>query len=92
MPFPDVYSNDLRKHILSFSGPAHHDPQVIALQQQINYKQPKISSLQIKGRSTILPVEYNKRRGVSAGYFILFLNKFYKRFKQLSFFYFQSKN
>lgn len=35
LPFPDVYSNDLRKHMLSHPVPPQKDPLVIAQQQQL---------------------------------------------------------
>ncbi|KAI1717884.1 dual specificity phosphatase, catalytic domain-containing protein [Ditylenchus destructor] len=64
LPFPDVYSNDLRRHILTQPGPAHTDPSILsALQQQSNR-----SSVLNGTKSTVIPVDYSgKRRGLSVG-------------------------
>uniref|UniRef100_A0A915CPQ4 Protein-tyrosine-phosphatase n=1 Tax=Ditylenchus dipsaci TaxID=166011 RepID=A0A915CPQ4_9BILA len=65
LPFPDVYSNDLKKHILQHPGPAQHDPTIIAMQQQ-NSRSALSSSL--NGKSTMIPIDFgSKRRGISVG-------------------------
>lgn len=77
LPFPDVYSNDLRKHMLSHPLPPQKDPLVIAQQQQSlsrnnGYNNGTYTSSNGKSTifpgTTIIPIDFSgKRRGLSVG-------------------------
>ncbi|KAL3114202.1 hypothetical protein niasHT_014046 [Heterodera trifolii] len=59
LPFPDIYSSDLRGHILSNPGPPQHDPQIVALQrrQREREQQRETNAANARATATLIPVQ-----------------------------------
>lgn len=58
LPFPDVYSTDLRKHILSHPGPPQNDPSIIALQKRLRDREQQKEGDRTAARmATLIPVQ-----------------------------------
>nr|CAD2187701.1 unnamed protein product [Meloidogyne enterolobii] len=57
--FPDVYSQDLRKHILTNPGPPQHDSTLIALQKRLREReqQRENSNAAAAARATLIPIQ-----------------------------------
>jgi atypical dual specificity phosphatase len=57
--FPDVYSQDLRKHILTNPGPPQHDSSLIALQKRLREReqQRENSNTAAAARATLIPIQ-----------------------------------
>lgn len=57
--FPDVYSQDLRKHILTNPGPPQHDSTLIALQKRLREReqQRESSNAAAAARATLIPIQ-----------------------------------
>uniref|UniRef100_A0A183C9B4 Protein-tyrosine-phosphatase n=1 Tax=Globodera pallida TaxID=36090 RepID=A0A183C9B4_GLOPA len=58
LPFPDIYSNDLRRHILSNPGPPQHDPHIVAMQKrQREREQQRETNTATARAATLIPVQ-----------------------------------
>jgi hypothetical protein len=56
--FPDVYSQDLRKHILTHPGPPQTDPTIISLQKRLRDKEQQREGDRTAARvATMIPVQ-----------------------------------
>jgi len=62
-PFPDVYSNELRRHIQSNPGPAHTDPSIMKQTHHQSHRTPASLPTSIgNGKATIIPVQIVGKR------------------------------
>ncbi|KAF7639731.1 hypothetical protein Mgra_00000652 [Meloidogyne graminicola] len=55
--FPDVYSQDLRKHILSNPGPPQHDSSLIALQKRLREREQQRENSNAAASVRAIPIQ-----------------------------------